>query len=222
MVLAMKTLPQEGLDLLEAIDFLPSRVGCKPFAKGDDWMIVDIAKFIIEEYPKLLAQEVLKAFTLAATRKLLDEKNRPVSVDTFGNYLSIKVVGAVLTAYQRNVKAFSRAPKFHHVKNSIEEVVRNSITKKESYEMLIEYCDRDDKKIPNFFALWRGACEHLIETGELIQEVIDMYIKEAEDEFGKKKKEGFLPLRARFSADGELSTARERAVREYLKSIGYK
>jgi len=63
-------IPKELQAMLDVVDLLPGRVGCRVFEKEDEWMIADIAKFIIEEYKELSPQEVLTAFTLAAKRQL--------------------------------------------------------------------------------------------------------------------------------------------------------
>lgn len=222
-------IPKELYEMLDVVDLLPSRVGCKTFEKQDEWMIADIAKFIIEEYKGLSPQEVLTAFTLSAKRQL-SFNGKIVDLSTWGQKLSVNMVGLVLTAYKEHLFIISKNPQFVHRPNqkAIEQG-GTKLTNKSAYEMLIDMCEKD-KVIPKLFALWGRVFEYLKVSDKLeflsTEEIKDVEAKAkllADAEAQRNK--GIVQRRQYMRHDykRELESNFQRLiVIKYLEKEGYK
>ena len=151
----MKNLPQEAKDLLNFIDVMPTMVGAPIFQSKDTWLIVEIAKFIVSEYPKFTLFDIQKAFTMGAKRELRTDSG-VVDISTFGQKVSVNSVGKVLAAYTEYKNELRARPSsmFPTAVKAIGPKKEGRITQKDAYHMLIDYVKKDGGEIPEFFGLW--------------------------------------------------------------------
>ncbi len=149
-------------DLLNYIDHLPSMVGAEPFSINDEWLIMNIAKFILEQYGNLKPEEIHLAFTLAAKRRLKDENHKVVDATTYGQKLSINIVGKVLTAYQEGVRRVKSEPeRLKSVQMSKRiEASRNTMDPKDAYDLLVKLCE-EEGEFPKMFFLYSNVGNYL-------------------------------------------------------------
>ncbi len=165
MEVTLKGLPEEAKELLDLIDQLPSMVGAPAFDRDDEWLIVDIAKFIVDGYRKMSVNDVRHAFVLAAQRKLYDEARRVVEASTYGAKMNINVVGKVLSAYQESLRLERSRPKGSSMfpqgsTKRIEEPKKEKISPEDAYDLLVDMC-RKEKKMPDFFMLYSSVFKYL-------------------------------------------------------------
>jgi len=112
-------------------------VGCKEFPNNQDGMKLMklINDFINEEY-KYDAPMVRSAFRMAAKQELYLDGKR-IDPSTFGQHLSINVVGKILTAYKEFKRSENARPKSAtgFLLNAAND---ERITPKEAYELCVE------------------------------------------------------------------------------------
>jgi hypothetical protein len=156
-------IPESLYAMLDIVDLLPTRIGCKHFDAADEWIIADIAKFIIEEYKKLSPEEVLNAFTLAAKRKLYFQ-DKPLNPSTYGQKLNVSVVGYVLTAYKQQMAQEGLVPKYVPRNQKQLGAPSTKMNPKDAYDMLVGFYEKDDWKAPKIFGLWGMVHTYLIKA----------------------------------------------------------
>ena len=146
-------------NLITTITELPKLIGCADFPNSPQGMglIKMIQDFINSEY-KYSGAQVKEAFTMAVKRELYLDGKR-VDPSTFGQHLSVNVVGQVLTAY----KEHKRQGKANHGYNPIQlpEFKKKPITPQEAHELILGWI-RKDGKLP-LAAPWVHAYEYLLE-----------------------------------------------------------
>jgi len=156
-------------NLVSTITQLPSMVGCQEFPNSPQGMalIKLIQDFINEEY-HYNGDTVRKAFMLAAKQELYLDGKR-IDASTFGQHLSVNVVGRVLTAYKEHLRQGKARP---HGYNPMQLPAYESkkITPQEAHEMIVEWINRD-RKLP-FAAPYHLAYVYLVEKGQ-ISEVVE-------------------------------------------------
>ena len=136
-------------------------VGCKEFPTDPQGMalIKLINDFINEEY-KYSGNEVVEAFKKAVKRELFLDGKR-IDPSTFGQHLSVNVVGQVLTAYKEFKRGESARPQYL----GLPEVQKKPITPKESWELVKKWYLEDGK--PPFCAPYLGAYDYLLQMGKI-------------------------------------------------------
>lgn len=156
----LKSLPDEAKMLLDVIDLMPTMVGAPIFTKDDEWLIVMIAKFIVNEYPKLKVYDIQKAFSMGAKRELRNEKHDVVDISTFGQKVSVNLVGRVLNAYEEHkridrMRGSNMFPSGNEGQKKIESPKNEpeKMTPKIAYNMLVDEC-RSEGKLPKHFYLY--------------------------------------------------------------------
>jgi hypothetical protein len=150
-------------NLISTITDLPKLVGCNDFPSSPQGMqlIKLINDFINEQY-KYSGLQVKEAFTMAVKRELYLDGKR-VDPSTFGQHLSVNVVGQVLTAYKESKRNDNARPKAY---NSLQiGYNKKPITPKEAFELISKWCN-EDGKLPKF-APYKIAFKHLLETGKV-------------------------------------------------------
>jgi hypothetical protein len=152
-------------NLVSTITQLPSMVGCQEFPNSPQGMnlIKLIQDFINEEY-KYNSDTVRKAFMLAAKQELYLD-NKRIDASTFGQHLSVNVVGKVLTAYKEHQRQNKSRPGYNPMQ--LPEFKKKPITPKEAHEMIVEWINRD-RKLP-FAAPYHLAYKYLLEC-KLVKE----------------------------------------------------
>ena len=151
-------------NLVSTITDLPLLVGCKEFPNSPQGMglIKLIQDFINEEY-KFTGQQVTDAFKMAIKRELFLDGRR-IDPSTFGQHLSVNIVGQVLTAYKEH-KQGSKARPVGYNYNQLQEAKKNLISPDESWELVLSWTKRDNK-IP-FAAPFIGAYKYLVQNGQI-------------------------------------------------------
>jgi hypothetical protein len=178
-------------NLITTITELPKLIGCADFPNSPQGMglIKMIQDFINSEY-RYTGAQVKEAFTMAVKRELYLDGKR-VDPSTFGQHLSVNVVGQVLTAY----KEHKRQGKANHGYNPIQlpEFKKKPITPQEAHELILGWIKRDGK-LP-FAAPYYLAYTYLLENN-LIKAVVkekpnrfkteeDLYIRVTQDWYKK-------------------------------------
>jgi len=109
--------------------------------------------------------QVKEAFTDAAAMKLYLDGKR-VNPSTFGQFLSVNVVGTVLRAYKESNEVQNSQPKAYlpHYRNEIERP-HNPITPLDAWE-LVEKWYKEDEKFA-FIAPYLGAYDYLVSTKKI-------------------------------------------------------
>jgi len=150
-------------NLITTITELPTLVGCKEFPNSPDGikLIKLINDFINDEY-KYDASMVKAAFKMAAKQELYLD-NKRIDPSTFGQHLSINVVGKVLTAYKEFKRSENARPKSDtgFLLNAEND---EKITPKEAYEYYIKWTKKDGK-VPTIFPPFWFAYDYMVEHG---------------------------------------------------------
>lgn len=137
-------------------------VGCKEFPNDQQGMtlIKLINDFINEEY-KFNGQQVTEAFKMAVKRELwLDGKR--VDPSTFGQHLSVNIVGQVLTAYKESKRDSNARPAGYNYKQLPEHKTKN-ITPEEAWDLMLKFI-KQDGGLP-FCAPYIGVYNYLVKNG---------------------------------------------------------
>jgi len=118
-----------------------------------------INDFINEEY-KYSGNEVVEAFKKAVKRELFLDGKR-IDPSTFGQHLSVNVVGQVLTAYKEFKRGESARPQYL----GLPEVQKKPITPIQAWE-LVERWSKEEGQ-PTDYAPYNLAFEHLLQMGKV-------------------------------------------------------
>ncbi len=150
-------------NLVSTITQLPSMVGCQEFPNSPQGMnlIKLIQDFINEEY-HYNSDTVRKAFMLAAKQELYLD-NKRIDASTFGQYLSVNVVGKVLTAYKEHVRKGKARPSYNP--NQLPEATVKKITPAEAHNLILKWI-KQDGELPAF-APYNIAYLYLLEKGQV-------------------------------------------------------
>jgi len=165
-------LVQEVCDILNAIDLLPMRIGCKPFEDSieDEILIIEIGKFIVASYRGMTGAEIINAFDLAARRELMFD-GKVVHPNTYNMKLSINIVGLILTAHRTHCNNL-RAQAQRYVEPPKQLEAGPVLTPAAAFQMFVEMCG-PDREFPAIFGPWASVYEHL-----LMEELIDDWSEE--------------------------------------------
>ena len=146
-------------NLISTITRLPLLVGCKEFSTDQQGMslIKLINDFVNEQY-QYSGNEVTEAFTKAVKRELFLDGRR-IDPSTFGQHLSVNVVGQVLTAYKEFKRGEMSRPKYL----GLPEVHKKPITPAEAWELVKKWSLEEGK--PIHYAPYLRAYEHLLSEG---------------------------------------------------------
>ena len=212
-------IPQDLYAMLDIVDLLPTRIGCKHFDAADEWIIADIAKFIIEEYKKMTPEEVLNAFTLAAKRSLYFQ-DKPLNPSTYGQKLNISVVGYVLTAYKQQMSQEALQPKYVPRNQKAIGAGEGKMTKKAAYEMLVKMYEKDGWKPPTLFGLWGMVHDYLVAAKKYDFDKAKVLELEAEAKANATAEKDRLPgiSRKKFDQKELESEFKRLAVKEYFNN----
>lgn len=155
-------------NLVTTIKELPTMVGCQEFPNTPQGMalIKLIQDFINEEY-KYSGETVRKAFMLAAKQELYLDGKR-IDASTFGQHLSVNVVGRVLTAYKEHLRQGKARPQGYNPMQLPEPVKK--ITPQEAHELILKWI-KQDNQLP-IAAPYNLAYTYLVERGQ-ISEVVE-------------------------------------------------
>ena len=177
-------------NLISTITDLPLLIGCKEFPNSPQGMqlIKLIQDFINQEY-KYTGAQVTEAFRLDVKRSLFLDGKR-IDPSTFGQHLSVNIVGQVLTAYKEQKQGMSARPAAYNP-NQIAGPQKKLITPAESWELVLKWT-KQENKVP-FCMPYEGAYQYLIENKQ---------IKEVKN------------ITSRFNRTSE--NMRHRAVEQYL------
>ena len=172
-------------NLISTITELPKLIGCADFPNSPQGMglIKMIQDFINSEY-KYSGAQVKEAFTMAVKRELYLDGKR-VDPSTFGQHLSVNVVGQVLTAYKEH-KRVGRAQSYNPIQ--LPEFKKKPITPQEAHEMILEWIKKDGQ-LPAF-APYNIAYLYLLEKGQVkpvIEETSRMRLMGANVEVSAKR-----------------------------------
>lgn len=131
-------------NLITTIANLPTLVGCKEFPNDQQGMQLMklIQDFINEEY-KYDANTINEAFRMAAKQELYLDGKR-IDPSTFGQFLSVSVVGKILTAYKEMKRAERAAPKRSQF---LLNEAANKTTPKEIYELCVKKSKLDEPQL---------------------------------------------------------------------------
>lgn len=146
---------------------LPRLVGCRDFPDDQQGMqlVKLIQDFINEEY-HYNGQTVREAFKMAVKRELYMDGKR-IDPSTFGQHLSVNVVGQILTAYKESIRDGKARPQGYNYKQLPEAPVKK-ITPQEAHDLILKWC-KEDRKLP-FAAPYHIAYLYLRENN-LVREV---------------------------------------------------
>ena len=147
-------------NLVSTISELPKLIGCQDFPSSQQGMqlIKLISDFINEEY-QYSGQQVTEAFKMAVKRQLYLD-NKRIDPSTFGQYLSINVVGQVLTAYKES-KQQTKAQPTKGNWDQLGEYKKQLITNEQAWELVVRFT-KEDGKFP-LAAPFLGAYQYLLE-----------------------------------------------------------
>ena len=151
-------------NLVSTITQLPSMVGCQEFPNSPQGMalIKLIQDFINEEY-HYSGETVRKAFMLAAKQELYLDGKR-IDASTFGQHLSVNVVGKVLTAYKEHLRQGKARPQgYNSLQLPAHEVKK--ITPAEAWDLVLKFY-KQDGKLP-VAAPYLQAYQYLLEKGQV-------------------------------------------------------
>lgn len=157
-------------NLITTITSLPALVGCKEFPNDQQGMslVKLINDFINEEY-RYDGKTVIEAFKMAVKRELYLDGKR-IDPSTFGQHMSVNVVGQVLTAYKESKRDSNARPQGYNPKqisyygNRLQEP-HEPIKPHEAYELILKWCN-EDGKLP-FAAPYDLCYQYLVEKGAL-------------------------------------------------------
>lgn len=151
-------------NLISTITQLPSMVGCQEFPSTPQGMnlIKLIQDFINEEY-KYSGDTVKKAFMLAAKQELYLD-NKRIDGSTFGQHLSVNVVGKVLTAYKETLRNKNARPQGYNY-NQLPPKRTENISDEDAYDLVLKWAKREGK--PPFGAPYIGAYRYLVKHNQI-------------------------------------------------------
>ena len=151
-------------NLISTITDLPLLIGCKEFPNSPQGMqlIKLIQDFINEEY-KYTGAQVTEAFRLAVKRSLFLDGKR-IDPSTFGQHLSVNIVGQVLTAYKEQKQGMKARPVGYNP-NQIDGPQKKLITPAESWELVLKWAKEEGK--PPFAAPYIGAYNYLVDHNQI-------------------------------------------------------
>ncbi len=143
-------------NLISTLKNLPSLVGCKDFPNDTQGMALlkDIQDFLNKHSP-IQGGNLREAFELAAARKLL-LNGKLIEPDTFGQHLSVNIVGKVVAAYNE----YKRNERSRPQRGLPEFESDDRITDKESFEFYEKWTNHDGK-VPTFAPFW-GAYNYMV------------------------------------------------------------
>ena len=167
-------------NLITTILELPRLVGCKDFPNDQQGMqlVKLIQDFINDEY-KFDGMTVRQAFKMAVKRELYLDGKR-IDPSTFGQHLSVNVVGQILTAYKESVRDGKARPQGYNRKQLPEAPVKK-ITPNEAHDMILKWC-KEDGQLP-LAAPYNIAFRYLVDNG-LIEEVKETNVGRTKQMFG--------------------------------------
>jgi hypothetical protein len=172
-------------NLTSTILSLPQLVGCKDFPDSQQGMklVKLIQDFINEEY-RVNGQQVTEAFKLAVKRELwLDGKR--INPSTFGNHLSVNIVGQVLTAYKEHKRDSTARPSGYNY-NQLPEAPKKNISDADAYDLVLKWTKEEGK--PPFAAPYLGGYRYLLKNKQ-IKPVSKSTGGRFEDNFNGKERE---------------------------------
>lgn len=137
-----------------------------------------IQDFINDEY-KFDGKTVRQAFKMAVKRELYLDGKR-IDPSTFGQHLSVNVVGQILTAYKESVRDGKARPQGYNYKQLPEAPVKK-ITPQEAHDLILKWC-KADGKLP-LAAPYHIAFRYLLEKG-LVKDVSNEIQGRAKQMFG--------------------------------------
>lgn len=169
-------------NLITTITELPKLVGCHDFPNDQQGMqlIKLIQDFINDEY-RFDGKTVTEAFKKAVKRELYLDGKR-VDPSTFGQHLSVNVVGQVLTAYKESVRDGKARPQGYNPRQLPEAPV-NKITPNEAHDLIVKWC-KEEGKLP-LGAPYNIAFRYLLENG-LVKDVSNEIPERTKHMFGSK------------------------------------
>ena len=149
-------------NLISTITDLPKLVGCHDFPNSPQGMqlIKLISDFINEEY-RYSGAQVTEAFKMAVKRELYLDGRR-VDPSTFGQHLSVNVVGQVLTAYKEAKRDSNARPSGYNARQLPDYKTKN-ITPEESWDLMLKFI-KEDGGLP-FSAPYIGVYNYLVGRG---------------------------------------------------------
>lgn len=159
---------------------LPRLVGCRDFPDDQQGMqlVKLIQDFINDEY-KYNGQTVREAFKMAVKRELYMDGKR-IDPSTFGQHLSVNVVGQILTAYKESVRDGKARPQGYNYKQLPEAPVKK-ITPQEAHDMILKFI-KEDGKLP-LGAPYNIAFRYLVDNG-LVEDVKEAKVGRTKQLFG--------------------------------------
>ena len=142
---------------------LPLLVGCKPFERNQNGqMLIDIiARFVDAEFPHIDDFKLVTAFQKAASGSL-SLNNKPLTLSTYGQQLSPKVVGEVLRAFQQTERSKASQPTFQP---KMLQAASDPIDAKFMYDWTINYI-QENGRLPEF-PMWGLLYQYLLERNEV-------------------------------------------------------
>ncbi len=151
-------------NLISTITELPRLVGCHDFPNDQQGMnLIKIINDFINEQYRYSGAQVKDAFTMAVKRELYLDGKR-VDPSTFGQFLSVNVIGQVLTAYKESKQTEKTRPTGYNP-IQLNEYKKELISDAESWELVKKFTLTDG--VPPFAAPYRGAYNHLVEIGAI-------------------------------------------------------
>lgn len=150
-------------DLISTITDLPKLVGCHDFPTDPKGMklIKMISDFINDEY-KYNGKQVTEAFKMAVKRELYLDGKR-VDPSTFGQHLSVNVVGQVLTAYKEHLRGVRVKAVYNP--NQLPAYDSKPITPQDAHEMILKWVKEEGELPMN--APYKLAYKHLLSLGNV-------------------------------------------------------
>ena len=150
-------------NLISTVTELPRLVGCHDFPNDQQGMnLIKIINDFINEQYRYTGGQVKEAFTMAVKRELYLDGKR-VDPSTFGQYLSVNVVGQVLTAYKESKRDSNARPKGYNPLQLGE--YKSLITPAESWGLISKWTMMDNE-IP-MIGPFLGAYNYLVEQGKI-------------------------------------------------------
>ena len=142
---------------------LPLLVGCKQFDRspGGQMLMDIIARFVDAEFPHIDDFKLVTAFQKAASGSL-SLNNKPLTLSTYGQQLSPKVVGEVLRAFQQTERRKASEPKFQPKQL---EAASDPIDAPFMYDWTINYIQEHDR-LPEY-PMWGLLYQYLLERNEV-------------------------------------------------------
>jgi hypothetical protein len=142
---------------------LPLLVGCKAFERNHTGqMLIDIiSRFVEAEFPHIDDFKLVTAFQKAASGSL-NLNNKPLTLSTYGQQLSPKVVGEVLRAFIQTQRTKAAEPAFQPKQL---EAATNPIDAQFMYEWTIRHI-QEHGRLPEY-PMYGLIYEYLLERKEV-------------------------------------------------------